>query len=96
MYSVSTKKIQSFALILEQLPLWVVPALGAAGAVGRVGLPKPIATRANFWEPGGCLFRPLVQFETAPGGVGHGGVGGPTGGQMDIWSPTLTLPSQGL
>ena len=70
--------------------------LGAAGAVGQAGLPKPTATWANFWEPGGCLFRPLVQFETAPGGVGHGGVGGPTGGQMGIWPPTLTLPPQGL
>ena len=76
--------MQSFATNLEQLPLWVVPALGAAGAGGRAGLPKPTATGANFWGPGGGQFRPPMLSGTAHGGAGGGGFGGHGGSQLDI------------
>ena len=83
-------------MILEQFPLWVVPVPGAAGSGGRAGLPKPTATGANFWGAGGPQFRPPVPSRAAPGALDGGGVGGPGGWQMDIWSPPLGRAPQGL
>ena len=73
--------IQSFYVNLEQLPLWVVPALGTAGAGGQTGLPKPTTTGANFWGPGGCWFRRPVPPGLAPGGLNHGGFRAPVWGK---------------
>ena len=91
-----TIALQSFQLNLEQLPLQVVPGLGAAGAGGRAGLPKPTTTGAYFLEPGGPQFRPPVPSRAAPGALDGGGVGGPGGWQMGIWSPPLGRAPQGL
>ena len=88
--------IQSFALILEQLPLQVVPGLGAAGAGGRADLPKPTTTGAYFLEPGAPQFRPLVPSRAAPGALDGGGFEGPGSRQMDIWSQPLGSAPQVL
>ena len=88
--------IQSFVLNLGQLPLQVVPGLGAAGAGGRAGLPKPTTTGAYFLEPGAPQFRPLVPSRAAPGALDGGGFEGPGSRQMDIWSQPLGSAPQVL